>query len=452
MSVNTMVTDDMRSASTAGEYNTSELRESVQQKIAECWTSMEIDPSFTVSLVGCGATGSAAAFLLARVESVRELRLIDHDVIEPHNLMGQSMPGGVRPGTPKAKALATAIQAIRPDLRVVPIVDRVENRPAGEVFGATVVFSNLDGQAARRYTVEQAWQFGVPVIDCGVLAQGRLVRVTLYAPEPELACVICGIDPAVGGVSEQTYPCAGDEAAVTPAPTNAPAWLGTMAASLQVAELEKVVRPGPSRLLVGQELLMDVRFHRQYISWLPRNPACPFHHHPWAIEKLECTPGDLSLAKAFALTLPPGTRTGGNLPRWLRGTNLSLSVPTKQFVRSVQCGECGHRRSLLRLRHRLRESDLACPRGHGEMLQIPHDIVDRLYATCLDRELSQSLYSIGLKGADLFTISGPHGDRHFLLRGSGAGAGSPGRQGGLPDDEPGAAAPVRSAHCPQGCP
>jgi len=447
-----MATDDTSTTSPAHDHNT-ESSQSVQRKIAECWASMEMLPPFTVSLVGCGTTGSAAAFLLARAEGVHELRLIDHDVLEPRNLMGQSMPGGAQPGTPKVRALATALRAIRPDLRVVPIVGRVEDLPAGQVFGATVVFSNLDGQASRRYTVEQAWQVGVPVIDCGVLAQGRLVRVTVYAPEPELACVICGIDPAAGGVFEQTYPCAGDEAPATPAPTNAPAWLGTMAASLQLAEFEKLVCPDLSRLLVGQELLLDVRFHQQYTSWLPRNPMCPFHHQRWVIEKLGCTPGDLSVARAFALALPPGTRTGGNLPRFLRGTQLSLSVPTKQFVRSVECGECGHRRSLLRLRHRLRERDLACPRGHGEMLQVPHDIVDRLYATGLDREHSQSLYNIGLKGDDLFTISGPQGDRHFLLRGGCAGAGRSDRaRRGTPDDEPGAGVPAGSEPCEQGCP
>jgi molybdopterin/thiamine biosynthesis adenylyltransferase len=448
----TMDTDDTRSQRWAGDEDTGPVK-SVQGKSAEEWAAREISPPYRAAVIGCGNTGSAAAFLLARYEALRELWLIDGDVYESRNMMGQSMPGGVRPGTPKVKALATAIRQIRPDLRVVPVHDWVENLAVGEVFGATAVFSNLDGQAARRWVVERAWEFGVPVIDCGVQADGRLVRVTAYVPEFELPCVLCPLDTAGGGIFEQTYPCAGDEPLVSPARTGAPAWLGAMAASLQMAEFEKIVRPGPGRLLAGAELLVDVRFHQQSVSAIPRNPACPFHHRPLMIERLESAPGDLSVARAFALALPPGTPTGGNLPRFLRGTNMSLTVPTKQFVQTMQCGACDHHQDLLRLRHRLRERDRACPRGHGRMLPTPHDIADRVHAASLAGKLSQSLFSLGFRTGERFTISGQYGERHFLLRCGRRGSGESGEEpGGFCDTDPGDARPVENESCAFGCP
>ena len=43
-----------------------------------------------VAIVGCGATGSAAAALLARA-GVGTLRIIDRDYVEPSNLQRQSL-------------------------------------------------------------------------------------------------------------------------------------------------------------------------------------------------------------------------------------------------------------------------------------------------------------------------------------------------------------------------
>src|SRR5260221_2804333 len=66
----------------------------------------------TVAMVGCGATGSAAAALLARA-GIGKLLVIDRDYVEPSNLQRQSLfdEKDAAESLPKAIAAARKITA-----------------------------------------------------------------------------------------------------------------------------------------------------------------------------------------------------------------------------------------------------------------------------------------------------------------------------------------------------
>ena len=66
-----------------------------------------------VALVGCGATGSAMASVLARA-GVGTLRIIDRDYVEPSNLQRQSLfdEADAAEALPKAIAAARKISAL----------------------------------------------------------------------------------------------------------------------------------------------------------------------------------------------------------------------------------------------------------------------------------------------------------------------------------------------------
>src|SRR2546430_16915144 len=76
-----------------------------------------------VAIVGCGATGSALASLLARA-GVGTIRIIDRDYVEPSNLQRQSLfdESDAAESLPKAIAAARKISAFNSQIVVEPQV------------------------------------------------------------------------------------------------------------------------------------------------------------------------------------------------------------------------------------------------------------------------------------------------------------------------------------------
>src|SRR5947207_9456932 len=76
-----------------------------------------------VAIVGCGATGSAIASLLARA-GVGSLKIIDRDYVEPSNLQRQSLfdEADAAESLPKAIAAARKISAFNSQIVVEPQV------------------------------------------------------------------------------------------------------------------------------------------------------------------------------------------------------------------------------------------------------------------------------------------------------------------------------------------
>ena len=77
-----------------------------------------------VAMVGCGATGSALAGLLARA-GVGTLRIIDRDYVEPSNLQRQSLfdEADAAESLPKAIAAARKISSFNSQIIVEPKVE-----------------------------------------------------------------------------------------------------------------------------------------------------------------------------------------------------------------------------------------------------------------------------------------------------------------------------------------
>src|SRR5438045_4478791 len=76
-----------------------------------------------VALVGCGATGSAVAALLAR-SGVGTLRIIDRDYVEPSNLQRQTLfdESDAADSLPKATAAARKISGFNSQIVIEPHV------------------------------------------------------------------------------------------------------------------------------------------------------------------------------------------------------------------------------------------------------------------------------------------------------------------------------------------
>jgi molybdopterin/thiamine biosynthesis adenylyltransferase len=323
------------------------------------------------TIVGLGNIGSPLVAPLIRLGLITRLILIDRDRYTATNRSSQAIaPSDV--GQPKVIVQAARASRIQPGLQVIPIHDAIENVPPGRLRG-DVILGCLDSKYARQHVNQLAWRLGVPWIDAGVRADGLLARVNVYLPGTENACCL---ECAWSEVDYQTLdiprPCGGDGP-----PTNAPAYLGSLAASLQAAECDKLLRG--SRDSVNREILVDLATHKLYETTYRRNPQCRFDHQTWAIEPLD---GRLSVAEALELA-------GG-----------TLQVEGKSFSTRLRCG-CGELKPVICLSGRLAEAKRICPNCGELMHHTGFDSVERLTTP-----MSQTLTSIGLLPGDILIAGG----------------------------------------------
>jgi len=162
-----------------------------------------------VAIVGCGATGSSLANLLARA-GVGFLRLIDRDFVEMNNLHRQMLydERDVAEGMPKAAAAARRLHAINSDIELDPQV--TDFNPGNALTLTQDVDLILDGtdNFETRYLINDvALELGIPWVYTGVVASYGMTTTLIpdAAAEkvgreatPCLQCIM-GPEPPTGG-------------------------------------------------------------------------------------------------------------------------------------------------------------------------------------------------------------------------------------------------------------
>jgi adenylyltransferase/sulfurtransferase len=151
-----------------------------------------------VAIVGCGATGSALAGLLARA-GVGTLRIIDRDYVEPSNLQRQNLfdESDAAESLPKAIAAARKIAAFNSSVVVEPHVFdvRPENIEA-LLEGAQLILDGTDNFETRYLLNDFAVKTSLPWIYTAAVAS---YAVTLNILPGETACLACIFpDPPTG--------------------------------------------------------------------------------------------------------------------------------------------------------------------------------------------------------------------------------------------------------------
>lgn len=122
-----------------------------------------------VTVIGCGAIGRPIALQLASI-GVRDIQLIDHDLVSPTNVTTQGyLEGDV--GETKVHALERALKAIDHEIQVEPVCDKY--RP--KYKAGAVVFVCVDCIAARTAIFEELKDKVEMLIDCRML--GEIWRV-----------------------------------------------------------------------------------------------------------------------------------------------------------------------------------------------------------------------------------------------------------------------------------
>lgn len=143
-----------------------------------------------VAIVGCGATGSVLAGLLARA-GVGSLRIIDRDYVEASNLQRQGLfdEADAAASLPKAIAAARKLAACNSEIVVEPEVADLTPENIGRLLSGTQLLLDGTDNFETRYLLNDfAVQAGVPWIYCAAVGSYGL---TMNILPGETACLAC---------------------------------------------------------------------------------------------------------------------------------------------------------------------------------------------------------------------------------------------------------------------
>jgi adenylyltransferase/sulfurtransferase len=149
----------------------------------------------SVVIVGCGATGSAVAALLARA-GVGCLRIIDRDYVEASNLQRQNLfdESDAAESLPKAVAACKKIAAFNSDVKTDAVVNDLRPENAAELLaGAHLIMDGTDNFETRYLINDYCVQNLIPWIYSAAVGSyaatmniipGTTACLTCLFPEP----------------------------------------------------------------------------------------------------------------------------------------------------------------------------------------------------------------------------------------------------------------------------
>ncbi len=154
-----------------------------------------------VAIVGCGATGSALAELLARA-GVGTLRIIDRDYVETSNLQRQTLfdEADAAASLPKAIAAARKIAAFNSEIVVESeVADLTPENIERLLSGAQLLLDGTDNFETRYLLNDFSVRQALPWIYCAAVGSYGL---TMNILPGETACLACLFPEAPRGALE----------------------------------------------------------------------------------------------------------------------------------------------------------------------------------------------------------------------------------------------------------
>jgi adenylyltransferase/sulfurtransferase len=154
-----------------------------------------------VAVVGCGATGSAIASLLARA-GVGTLRIVDRDYVEPSNLQRQTLfeESDAAQSLPKAIAAARRIASFNSQIVVEPrVADLIPENIEEHLQGIELILDGTDNFETRYLLNDFAVSKGLPWIYAAAVGS---YAVTLNVLPGKTACLACVFPESPRGTIE----------------------------------------------------------------------------------------------------------------------------------------------------------------------------------------------------------------------------------------------------------
>jgi len=231
----------------------------------------------TVVIVGCGATGSMLATLLARA-GVGRLRIIDRDFVELTNLPRQMLftEQDIADTLPKAEAAARHLRIVNSTITIEPVVtDVTAGNVTSLVQNADVILDGTDNFTTRYLLNDVCVKLGLPWVYTGVVASYGMTAT--FVP-PEAAQRLPGERTSTG--------CLHCLLGAIPAPGSTPTCDTAGVLGHAVSLVSSIAAGEAVKLIVGRGELnpgllhVDSWWHEyEPLGISVRDPACPVCAH-----------------------------------------------------------------------------------------------------------------------------------------------------------------------------
>ncbi len=212
-----------------------------------------------VLCIGAGGLGSPVAFYLAAA-GVGTIGIIDHDVVDMSNLQRQILHTNDRLGMPKVESAQKTLNALNPDVKIVPFNERLSSENVMRVIRDFDVIVNGCDNFPTRYLIN----------DACVMAKKPLVDGSIFQFEGQATIFYPGRGPC--------YRCLFPE---PPPPGVAPSCaeagvlgvLPGLVGCVQALEAMKLIL-GAGRPLIGRMMHFDTLAGEVRVLKLRRDPNC----------------------------------------------------------------------------------------------------------------------------------------------------------------------------------
>ncbi len=227
-----------------------------------------------VLLIGAGGLGSPASLYLAAA-GVGTLGIVDADVVDDSNLQRQIVHSTDRLGEPKVDSARKTIEALNPDVTVVPFQERIDSENIERILahGWDVIVDGTDNFPTRYLLNDASVWHGIPVVHGSIYRFEGQVTVFHPGNGPCYRCLYPSPPPP-----ELAPSCAeGGVLGVLPG----------IVGSLQASEALKLILDiGES--LAGRLLLFDALHTTFDEVAIRRSPDCPVcGEHPTITEYID---------------------------------------------------------------------------------------------------------------------------------------------------------------------
>src|SRR2546426_4669880 len=218
-----------------------------------------------VFMVGAGGLGSPSAYYLAAA-GVGTLGIIDNDVVDISNLQRQILHANDRVGTPKVESAKKTLEALNPDVKVIPYQAKLTSENIMEIIKDYDLVVDGCDNFPTRYLVN----------DACVLAGKPNVHGSIFQFEGQATVFYPGKGPCYRCLYPEPPPA---EMAPSCAEAGVLGVLPGVIGSIQANEALKLLL-GIGEPLIGRYLLYDAleeSFREVRLRRDPRCPACGEH-------------------------------------------------------------------------------------------------------------------------------------------------------------------------------
>jgi len=212
-----------------------------------------------VLCIGAGGLGSPVAFYLAAA-GVGTIGIIDHDVVDLSNLQRQILHTNDRIGMPKTESAQKTLNALNPDVKVVPFNERLSSENVMRIIKDFDIVVNGCDNFPTRYLIN----------DACVMAKKPLVDGSIFQFEGQATVFYPGRGPCYRCLFPEPPP---PGAAPSCAEAGVLGVLPGLIGCVQALEAMKLIL-GTGKPLIGRMMYFDTLSSEVRVLKLRRDPNC----------------------------------------------------------------------------------------------------------------------------------------------------------------------------------